>query len=293
VQNGKEIWGMFREWFQKQTRSIRRHARVVATAVTPIRPGRPHTLPGELVVSLTSYPKRFGTLHLTLRSLMSQDMKPDRLILWIAGADVAQVPERVMRLRDYGLEIRECDDLRSYKKLIPTLLLYPNAFILTADDDVFYPHVWLRRFVEAYRGPHEVLCQRARRVLITEAGPLPYSEWRVVQGADAGEDIMPTGVAGVLYPPGSLPQETTNAAEFMRLCPTADDLWFYWMTHRAGCSHRVIRPAGEFMTWPKAQNVALWRLNIGNGGNDRQVAALFEAYGRPAALANRACQSIA
>jgi hypothetical protein len=56
-----------------------------AAVAGPIRKGSvPHNLPGELIVSLTSYPDRFPTLHKTVRSLLSQDMLADRTILWVA-----------------------------------------------------------------------------------------------------------------------------------------------------------------------------------------------------------------
>lgn len=259
-------------FFLKNTRGIRRHIRTAMVAGLPLRSGSPHTLPGELIVSLTSYPKRFPTLHLTLRSLLSQDMRPNRIILWIAEADMPALPVAVQKLT--GIKIMPCADLHSYKKIVPTLTSWPDAFILIADDDVFYPRAWLRRFVEEYRSPKEILCQHARIIRVGE----PYRSWgRVTQPNSA--DVLPIGMAGVLYPPGSLPPETTNAAQFMMLCPNGDDLWLYWMSTRNGCTHRMIKPAGEFMAWPKSQRCALWRINTGGGQNDRALSALVEAYG--------------
>ena len=53
----------------------------------------------ELIVSLTSYPKRFSTLHLTLKSLLTQSVRPDRVILWLAEADKNAVPPAVAALQ--------------------------------------------------------------------------------------------------------------------------------------------------------------------------------------------------
>ncbi len=36
------------------------------------------------------------------------------------------------------------------KKLIPTLELYPNDVIVTADDDIFYPPHWLESLYTSY-----------------------------------------------------------------------------------------------------------------------------------------------
>ncbi len=69
------------------------------------------------------------------------------------------------------LEIRTCAPWRSYKKIVPTLLAHPGAFIATADDDLYYPADWLERLVAAAKGGAGVACLRAHRVTMTVAGP--------------------------------------------------------------------------------------------------------------------------
>ena len=44
----------------------------------------------KVIVSLTSYPARFDTIHLCIKSLMYQTIKPDKIILWL-GSDSAEV----------------------------------------------------------------------------------------------------------------------------------------------------------------------------------------------------------
>lgn len=258
-------------------KSIRKYGRALITRFSPIAKGGKHGLPAEIVVSLTSYPPRFPTLHLTLRSLLSQDIAPDVLVLWVARADRAKLPRNVEKLQRYGLTIKECPDWGPFKKIIPALEEYPDATIVTADDDVFYPKGWLRRFVEEYRDPDEVLCQRARRADVR----MPYKSWSLLLEPDAGHHVFPTGIAGVLYPPGTLASGVNDAEAFMRLCPKADDVWLYWMAARAGAVHRLIEPVGEFTAWPKSQRAALWRTNQVDGGNDAQVGKMFAVYGHP------------
>ena len=45
----------------------------------------------KIIVSLTSYPKRFRYLHLTVKSLLLQTVKPDKIILYL-GDDARDVP---------------------------------------------------------------------------------------------------------------------------------------------------------------------------------------------------------
>jgi len=103
----------------------------------------PHPLPGQLIVSLTSYPPRFATLDKTIKCLLRQTVKPDAIVLWIASGDRSKLPDAVTRLERDGLTIACCDNLRSYKKIIPALERYPNAFIVAADDDLYIWPTWL------------------------------------------------------------------------------------------------------------------------------------------------------
>lgn len=131
--------------------------------VAPIRRGsKRHCLPGLLVVSLTSYSRRFQQLPLTIMSLLRQTTTPDRLILWISEAERHLLPDEVTNLQRYGLTIAYCPDIVSYKKLIPSLKVFPRAFIVTVDDDLYlYPN-WLKDITAEYSGePHMVICARA------------------------------------------------------------------------------------------------------------------------------------
>lgn len=248
-------------------------------------PQRPHGLRFPLIVSLTSYPARFDTVSLTLRSLLDQEVRPDRVILWIARKDFPALPDDVRALRDHGLEIRPCDDLRSFKKLVPALVEFPEAAIVTADDDIYYPPDWLGRFLDSFdpRAP-SIVAQRAHLALFDPAGfILPYESWEAGTAATRatrpGTALFPTGVAGVLYPPGALHAEVLNTSQFMRLCPHADDVWFFWMARLAGTEQR--RTPGRFqeVSWPSSQDSALWRRNVGGQENDAQVRAVERAYG--------------
>ena len=88
---------------------------------------------------------------------------------------------------------------------------------------------------------------------------------------------MPVGHDGVLYPPGSLHQRVSDARDFTRLAPTADDLWLYWMAQLRGTETSVIGPRISTSHWPQNRNVpTLFAIN-GAGGNDRQLKALSEA----------------
>lgn len=241
-----------------------------------------HSLPGHLAVTLTSYPPRYSTLALTLKSILSQSVKPDAIYLWLAGSHVPMLPHNVASLEADGISILTCPDLRSYKKLIPALELAQHEFLVTADDDIYYHRHWLRELTTAYNnGKREVICARAHRIrLNTHGTPLPYLQWQLeVQPSRDRYLLFPTSGAGALYPPGTFYPDVTCAELFQSLCPTADDVWFYWMAALNGFSVRKVGPRRRLITWCNSQDVALFSINA--HANDIQIANMIERYGFP------------
>ena len=260
----------------------RRLARARAElAARPDTQGRPHGLPGPLVLSLTSYPARFGTLALTLRGILRQSVRPDRVILWLDEGDEKLLPQEVASLP--GLEVRPCPRWRSYKKIVPTLLAHPDAFVVTADDDVYYSADWLEGLVGAAGAGARIACHRAHRITLGADGrPAPYADWR--HNVDAPEQTpltFLTGVSGVIYAPGVFHPDATRDDLFTRLAPRSDDVWLYWMHRLAGVEAQKIGVRARILEWEGSQAQSLRSENLHGTGNDQAVAALLDHYGWP------------
>jgi hypothetical protein len=271
-------------------RKLRRRLRYLAAllAMGPFwryrRPEAHHGLPGQLVISLTSYPARFGTLALTLRSLLSQDVGADRIVLYVDHAAADKLPGSVLRLQAHGVEIHPTRDIRSFTKIIPALQEYPDAFLITADDDIYYPPGVVSGLVEGWDGRSNlVVCHRARKVLReSDSGLKPYGRWALATaGIAESHDLMPTGVGGVLYPPRLFDAEVLDEEAFMRLCPTGDDLWLYWIGRRSGANYRRVHGLPEPADWPLTRSGALHKINFSGGANDWMIEALLAEYGNP------------
>jgi hypothetical protein len=267
--------------------SRRRHARAVkAVGRFPlVKSRRPHGLDRPLVVTLTSYPPRFPHLGKTLRSLLDQTVAPDSVVLWLAHADIDALPRDVRALEAYGLEIRGCDDLRSYKKLVPALKEDPDRYFVTADDDVYYPQDWLEGLVEAAREhPSQVVAWRAHIASLDEDGNFrPYREWLLATDRtfldDPSKRLFPTGVGGILYPPGCFAEDIVQEDLFLSLAPHGDDIWFFWQARAKGTDYRRVPAWFDIVEWPSTQSVALYANNMMGDGNDRQIAAMAAHYG--------------
>ncbi|MFZ0393027.1 MAG: hypothetical protein WCF17_01350 [Terracidiphilus sp.] len=260
-----------------------RHAAYVRWRYGPIRrEGKPHGLDKPLIVSLTSFPTRFDALPLTLKCLLSQSIKADEVMLWIAHEDESRLTKEILSMQARGLSIRFCDDMKSFKKIIPAIKAYPGCYIVTADDDVYYRPTWLEELISAWDGDKsEVVCHRAHRIRFDACGnPLPYQDWEFeTSSAQRSPAIFPTGGGGVLYPPGIFDPRVTEEALFTTLCPTADDIWLYWMVRLNGGTARTLGKS-RLVNWPNTQNVNLWSDNL-NGRNDDAIVRMIEHFGFP------------
>ena len=190
----------------------------------------------KLIISLTSFPERIDYLYLNLCSLLNQTLKPDLIYLWLAEDEYPNkennLPQNILNLRDKGLTINWCDNLKSYKKLIYTLKNHPQDLIISADDDIYYPEKWLELLYISYlQEPGIIHCHRAHQVKFNDTGNIKsYNEWPdcITTEKTSYLNFFTTG-GGVLFPPETLYKDALNKELFLHLCPTSDDIWFWAM----------------------------------------------------------------
>lgn len=259
------------------------------------RSSRRHHLPSNLIVSLTSYRPRFLTMAPVLKALLSQSILPDAVILWVSHADKTFLPNNVMNLQNNGLIIKTCEDLRSYKKIVPSLREFPDSFIVTADDDILYEKDWLKTLISGYKNNKEVLFRRGHTVIHEpSSGIHPYEKW--IWGntsSEASSYSFPTGCGGVLYPPNIFDPRVTDSETFLRLAPTADDMWLYWMASLGGARFRRVGPNRyRPITVRGSQSVSLGRINNGSTQqNSIQLYNLVTEFGLPFTISTELCSS--
>lgn len=259
----------------------------------------------KYIVSLTSYKKRLiDTAPYAIITLLNQSIKPNKVVLWVAHEDKEVIPDVLHKLTEKGLEIRFCEDMKSYKKLIPALQEFPEDYIITADDDFYYHRDWFAQLKELHlKSPKKIICHRAHGIKVDENhNPLPYDEWDYQiepsvyfardlesQSSHQYEAIFPTGGAGTLYPPRCLSEKVNNEELFMKLTPQADDIWFWAMAvlnkEYFGCgSPYLIVSFGysgnfQIVDFRQTQDQnALFNYNIKQDGNDKQLKAIVEYF---------------
>ncbi|MBA3596575.1 MAG: hypothetical protein H0W40_04260 [Methylibium sp.] len=281
---------MSKPWRHKLASISQGLRRLLAPARTRIewclpwrRPQAASDIAMRVCVTLTSYPPRFPTLALTLKTLLNQSTRADEVVLWLYAPHAALLPRSVTCLQARGLRIALCDDdWRVYKKAIPALMSDPAAVWVTADDDVCYPRDWLASLLAGHRAhPSAVICQRAHLVQFDEAGrPRRYHVWpKQTERTGPDAPLFFTGIGGVLYPPGCLHSDATDDARFLCLSPDADDIWLNWMVRMQGTPIVRVGATSEPVTWLGSQKASLFKSNARGSGNDECIARMGAAYG--------------
>lgn len=104
----------------------------------------------RIIVSLTTWEKRIDNIPVVLDSIFFQTLHPDIVVLNIT--EDLQIPQIVMEyLIKHNVEINRVPYKKVYKKLIPTLLKYPEDCIINIDDDWIYPPNMIEDFREKHK----------------------------------------------------------------------------------------------------------------------------------------------
>jgi len=238
----------------------------------------------RVIVSITSFPSRINRIWLVIESLLHQKHKPDKIILWLSVEQfpsLNKLPKRLLELQKRGLEIRICEnDLRSHKKYYYAFIEYPNDYIITVDDDVFYSSYLLTNLLAAKnKYPNSICCNEASFVRISHGIIEPYCNWENVIGEyKSNYEIIPIGVGGVLYPPNSLYKDVLRVELFKEMCFSADDIWLNVMARLKGTMIVKTQYNSNYLPVMNANNKTLYSINLLQGHNDIQLNKVRKYY---------------
>lgn len=206
----------------------------------------------EIIVSLTSFPARFSKLHLVIKSMLRQTMKPDRIILYLDDdvvADIEELPDSLKQLRKYGVEFEKREGrIKPHKKYYYAIKEHPDSTIITIDDDIIYPQNLIEELYKVHKKfPDCVVATRSHKILFNEDGSIKkYNDWEWMNSSVEypSMQLMATGCGGVLYPAHCMNEQLLNMSLFLKLTPNADDLWLKVMqvlvhTPVVNCSQEI------------------------------------------------------
>ena len=239
----------------------------------------------QLIVSLTSFPLRIGRLWIVIESLLRQQVKPDRVILWLAKSqfpnEMNDLPKKLVRQISRGLEIRFVDeDIRSYKKFYYVFQEYPNDIVITADDDIMYPDYMIGDLYDMYRkNPKSVIARYCYEMKVENSTLLSYRDWKFVsleQDYKSNALFFGSG-GGTLFPPQSYSKEVLNKEKFLEICSRADDVWLNAMVRLNGTP--IVKSHRACVVLPVLIKEDLYLFSSNICENDKYIDAVQRTYG--------------
>lgn len=244
----------------------------------------------QVIVSMTSFPAAISYAQKAIESILNGSVLPNKVILYLTFSQFGEkgIPQELLNLSQNNprFEIRNYEkDIRSYRKLIPALADFPDAIIVTVDDDVEYNKNMLRDLLHFHiQYPKAILAHRAK---LMKPGK-PYRKWKkyrwynfLFKKIHSNFRNIQTGVGGVLYPPHSLKTEMLDIDLFTKIAPTTDDIWF-WAAAVANDRPVIPIPFGynkpKGVGKPKALSLKTTNFKSGTDRNAAALNAIIEKY---------------
>ncbi len=199
----------------------------------------------KIIVSMTTIDSRINDIKPVVDSILQQTLKPDSFELYLSdhpslfegGIDNGIPPEKVPAfLRDYErqgvLTITYVDNIGPANKLLPCLKdnWGTDNIIITIDDDVYYAPSFIATLYEYYQKEQCVIAAEGLKVSFKDTiFEKTYKKWKRLSLTQKHIYHFPLGHGGCLYTPAFFCDTVLDSKLLLRLAPTADDVWFYFM----------------------------------------------------------------
>ena len=225
----------------------------------------------KLIASLTTFPDRINSVATTIKTIMNQTVKADEINLYLAVEQFPNkengLPTELLKLKDFGLQIKFCNDIKSYKKIIPALKEYKNDIIITFDDDIYYEKDTIEALYNSYlKNPKVIQANRIWHIELKENKVIPKDKsflyWNEESYKTPSFFNTIIGCGGVLYPPNSLSEMVLDEEKFKSIIPTQDDIWLWGMAVLKGTKIQLNKGySSNLITVENTQNSGLCKLN--------------------------------
>lgn len=240
-----------------------------------------------IIISLTSYSKRIKHVWRTVFTLLSQSTKPNKVILWLSKEEfssISDLPKNLTKLTKHGLEISFCNDLKSHKKYYYSMKYFPQAIVVTVDDDIYYPSYLLENLYKKHsQYPDAVCCNWAHEIMFDDNGNVDaYENWiSAVDGHNnkPSKTLFPVGYGGILYPPRSLDEQVYNKNMIFKYALSTDDIWLKVNELERGTKAiKTDRINTNFFEIISDKKTSLYKENLGENGANNQAIILLNKY---------------
>ena len=180
-----------------------------------------------LIISMTSYPPRIKFVKNTFISIINQNIS-SIFYHCVLVLSISEFPNKELDLPQdllnliyvEGIEILWYKkNIRSHKKLIPTLKKYPNNSILIIDDDNLREEGFIQTFLDDHKKySHDIIFGYSRFVL--------NKNYKFIKKNKIKEKEYIYGLGGTLYPPNTFTDKRFFYENiYMKLSPSSDESW--------------------------------------------------------------------
>jgi hypothetical protein len=239
----------------------------------------------EIVVSLTTFPKRIDKMDLCIKSILNQSFKPDRIIIWLGNDCTEKIASKYLsKYQKYGVEYRidKLNNYMSHKKYIYSFKEFPKSIIITLDDDLIYPSDLIYSLIKMYKNnPNNIIARRVHRITWNKENINNYNKWifEYCLKRKPSHKLFATTGAGTLFPPNILPKEVCDYNLIKQYAYSADDIWINLMAVKNDIKILWARNLQQMpMMVDGSQESALVEENIFNGKNDEYISKIMNDY---------------
>lgn len=228
---------------------------------------------------MTTWPPRFAVAQQAMVAIVEQVKNgslQDRvhLVMVLSEDEVCYTETRseacqlLSKMEKLGVEIiYDRGNIRSHKKLIPTLEKYPNNPIIVVDDDNAQWPGWLKTFVSDHgQHPNDIIYGQALSHVELQGDKIVEVREQGITLENAGKvtyNMKPAnGSAGTIYPAHTFADPRFfDRGLFMRLSPTSDETWQWAFAKIAGKTFRQMSGNNMPFKLSAPPDSALWHIN--------------------------------
>ena len=178
----------------------------------------------KIIVSFTSYYKRFSYIPFVIESIRNQTLFPNKIILIIFKNDSININLNLTKVE----LIKVNENIKSHKKYFYTMMKYRDYAVVTLDDDIYYTSDTIKGLYESYiKHPNIISGRRTHLIRYKMNMEIDkYCNWIFEQKNITSPDyhIFITTGAGSLYPPDILNIEEENK-HIINEVLTTDDIF--------------------------------------------------------------------
>ena len=218
--------------------------------------------PKQIIISLTSWKKRIQNVPMVIQSILTGTKTPDKIVLNLSTDEFSlkdkELPTYLLMLKETNkIEINWVkENTKAFKKIIPTMKLYPESIIISIDDDIIYPEFFVEKMVSKYNETGNIITWWDSKI-----NNIPF-----VTGDSTLYDTEK--LTPFIYE--KLTQEIINS--------NADDIWYSWCIRQLGLNITPITNYKSAKYFCHFNDID--RLSNGQYTNKNTIDIITKTYGK-------------